>query len=93
MMIDGYEFNVERRPTRRASRAWRPMLKVRHVPKSYMSIWVADAMAEDAIVGLEMTISEASRRADVEWPARCHAYLSKQTRRVRMARKRRRGWA
>ena len=92
LSINDLEFNVERSVTTQWTRVWRLMPKVRHVPKSAFVVWVREQSFAESLIGPAECVAEAWHRRDVEWPAWCRSYLSKRTRRVRMARKKRRGW-
>jgi hypothetical protein len=69
-----------------------PFPRIRHVPRVRMSFSITDAAIEDAAIDVGTIVSNRVRSALDTWPALAARYLKRAARRVRMARKKRRGW-
>lgn len=95
LTVLGIPIETQRNPWMRSTDVCWRMPKVRHVPRRVGRISITDNLIEDAAVDLSLAEFVTSRvRAALERePEWCRRYLSKQARRVRMARKRRRGYA
>ena len=95
LTILGIPIETQRRPAMRMTDVCWRMPRVRHVPRRIGRISVTDNLIEDAVVDMSLAefIADRVRAAIEREPEWCRRHLSKQARRIRMARKRRRGWA
>jgi hypothetical protein len=91
--IDGIPCWAKRDVFLRATLYTTRLAKVRHVPLAYWQVCISDTAAEYSIVPPEAMLTVALREAIAREPGRCREFLRRAARRVRMARKRRRGYA